>query len=110
VAARKGGLMSWPLSVAMLAAVFLGAAVAAYEVSNRAQAASERIVALHAEIKQEEERIRSLTAEWAYLNHGSRLRELAMQHAGTLQLRLALPEQLLPLRSGQGGGETRNDR
>lgn len=85
------------MSGAWLRYVFVGGLVLAsganlMRVSHGVQHAKKEIIKLDRSISQEEEAIRLLEAEWAYLNDPERLEKLA---AGYLGLQPAAPEQLV---------------
>lgn len=69
------------LPVLLLAALVATASLVLFRTSYEVQALAERLGALNREIVHEQQAIRVLRAEWAYLNQPARLRELAERHS-----------------------------
>ena len=70
----------------LLAGLVVGGAVWTYSIKHEAEAAADRVSALRAAIKREEERIMFLRADWAFLNAPERLERLVARHAQELKL------------------------
>ncbi len=81
---------------------FLASVFGAYVISNLAKDAGDRITELQLEIREEERRIASLRADWAYLNRGDRLVDLVAYHQDLLPLGPIAPDQLAPLAYQRG--------
>jgi len=106
------------LNVIFLAAMIL-AAIVTYALKHQAEAAAEDVTRLQASIAKERDAIRSLNAEWSFLNQPSRLAALVKEHADYFQLQPFTPDQVatideIPMRqppsaSGPAGASTGND-
>lgn len=69
---------------------------ASYGIFHRVESANQRIQQLRHEIDVERESVQVLRAEFAYLNRGERLAELADRYHQSLLLEPVLPLQLAP--------------
>ena len=90
------------LNVIFLAAMIL-AAIVTYALKHQAEVAAEDVSRLQADIAKERDAIRTLTAEWSFLNQPSRLDALVKEHADYFQLQPFAPDQVaaideIPLR------------
>ena len=75
-----------------LAALLILAAVGLYDVKYRAEATERAIAILNHEIRDEEEALRILRAEWSYLNTPERLQGFANRYLS--ELRPLAPNQI----------------
>lgn len=82
------------LSVPALLGLFALLFAVLYLVKYEVQAVKDRNAALRAQIAEEEESLRILEAEWAFLNQPSRLRRLAEAH---LMLQPVTPKSIVAL-------------
>jgi hypothetical protein len=94
------------LNVVWLAAMLVAAGVT-YKMKYEAEAAAGSVAKLQSEIAAEKDKIRTLTAEWAFLNQPARLEAVAKEHAGYFQLAPFSPSQLatideIPMRAVPG--------
>lgn len=81
----------------LLASLVVGGAVWTYSIKHEAEEAADRVSALRAAIKAEEERIMFLRADWAFLNAPARLEGLVKRHGEDLKLvPLAAPQIVRP--------------
>ena len=81
----------------LLVLAFLASVTVAYFVSHQAKEAADKIVELNQEIREEENKISALRADWAYLNRGDRLADLVAAHQEALRLEPIALRQLAPL-------------
>ncbi|MBN8542647.1 MAG: hypothetical protein J0M34_00090 [Alphaproteobacteria bacterium] len=72
----KQRMMSWLVGVGMFAVAAFGLYLVKYTVQDM----QKEVNRLAAELKQEEESLHLLNAEWAYLNRPERLRAMAEKH------------------------------
>ena len=79
----------------LLAGLVVGGAVWTYSIKHEAEAAADRVSALRAAIKREEERIMFLRADWAFLNAPERLERLVKRHAEELKLEPVASSQII---------------
>ena len=79
------------------------AAIVTYVLKHQAEVAAEDVTRLQADIAKERDAIRTLNAEWSFLNQPSRLDALVQDHADYFQLQPFTPDQVatvdeIPLR------------
>jgi hypothetical protein len=94
----------------LLVAMIVGAIVT-YGMKHQAEVAAEGVARLQADIASERDKIRTLNAEWAFLNQPSRLEALAKEHADYFRLTPFSPDQLaaideIPMRAAPAAAVT----
>jgi hypothetical protein len=95
------------VNVVFLAAMIL-AAIVTYALKHQAEIAADSIGRLQADIAKERDKIRTLNAEWSFLNQPSRLAALVQEHADYFQLQPFTPDQVaaideIPMRNQPAG-------
>jgi cell division protein FtsL len=95
------------VNVVFLAAMIV-AAIVTYALKHQAEVAAENIGRLQADIAKERDKIRTLNAEWSFLNQPSRLDALVKEHADYFQLQPFTPDQVaaideIPMRNRPAG-------
>ncbi len=79
---------------AMLILVALGIAFGNYLVKDRSERTAKRLAQIERAIAKEGIAMRTLDAEWSYLNEPSRLQKLAVRHLSLLQIK---PSQIVDI-------------
>ena len=80
----------------LLVAMIAGATVT-YDMKYDAERSAEGVARLKADIAGEKDSIRTLTAEWAFLNQPSRLEAVVEEHADYFALQPFSPDQLVSI-------------
>jgi hypothetical protein len=95
--------------------VFLGAmiagAIVTYSMKYQAERAAENVARLKTDIATQKDRIRTLTAEWAFLTQPSRLQAAIEEHSDYFALKPFSPDQLaavqdIPFRKPAGAASS----
>jgi hypothetical protein len=96
------------VNVVFLAAMII-AAIVTYALKHQAEAAAEQVARLQTDIAKERDNIRTLNAEWSFLNQPSRLDTLVKEHADYFGLQPFTPDQVavieeIPMRNQSSTG------
>ena len=80
----------------LLISAMIGAAALTYQIKHRAEEKLDEVMRLEVEIRQQEDTIDLLKADWALLNQPARLETLTKAFSEELGLQTITPEQMAP--------------